>query len=117
VNETVNSQDLKANFGVDGVQNSGRRIQEIPFHGIQLKPSQYNDISPAPGSKGTDIDILIAPVKGPADIELTAVDGKKKLNPWLYDASSTNRHNLETYDLWTEYLGKKRTNVVGNWKE
>ena len=113
--EVITTADLKANFGADGVQNSGRRVGEVPYRGVQFKPNQYSDIQPASGSG--DVDALIVPVQGPKDIELTAPDGKKKVNPWLYDASTTNRHNLETFDLWAEYLGKKRTNIVGNWKE
>ena len=41
-------------------------------------------------------------------------------NYWHYDASSTNRHNLSSYDLWAEYsIGTKGgSNIVvtnGNW--
>jgi hypothetical protein len=53
------------------------------------------------------------PIKGPVELE-----GKTgKINAWFYDVSSTNRHNPESYDLWTEYSGKNRTVVFGNWKE
>jgi hypothetical protein len=42
------------------------------------------------------------------------------LNFWHYDASSTNRHNLASYDLWAEYISgsKSGTNNIatnGNW--
>jgi prepilin-type N-terminal cleavage/methylation domain-containing protein len=41
-------------------------------------------------------------------------------NYWHYDASSTNRHNLSSYDLWAEYVsaGRGGTNIIttnGNW--
>lgn len=41
-------------------------------------------------------------------------------NFWHYDASSTNRHNLSSYDLWAEYsIGAKGgSNIIitnGNW--
>jgi prepilin-type N-terminal cleavage/methylation domain-containing protein len=42
-------------------------------------------------------------------------------NFWHYDASSTNRHNLQSYDLWAEYvIGTKGGSPIfttnGNWK-
>jgi prepilin-type N-terminal cleavage/methylation domain-containing protein len=41
-------------------------------------------------------------------------------NFWHYDASSTNRHNLSSYDLWAEYISSSKggSNVIttnGNW--
>jgi prepilin-type N-terminal cleavage/methylation domain-containing protein len=42
-------------------------------------------------------------------------------NYWHYDASSTNRHNLSSYDLWAEYVigNKGGSNIIttnGNWQ-
>ena len=62
-----------------------------------------------------NVEILITPLPGPYDSKFAAKGGKKLLNPWFYDASSTNRHNMETFDLWTEYKSGKDTNVIGNW--
>jgi len=41
-------------------------------------------------------------------------------NFWHYDSSSTNRHNLQSYDLWAEYTTASRSgsNIIttnGNW--
>jgi prepilin-type N-terminal cleavage/methylation domain-containing protein len=41
-------------------------------------------------------------------------------NFWHYDSSSTNRHNLQSYDLWAEYISanKNGSNIIttnGNW--
>ena len=115
-NEQVSPQHLKNNLGVDGIQNSGRRVNDIPFRGITFRPNQFRQVKPYGGDASADIELLEVPVKGPDHAQ---VDGTNnvKINVWLYDASSTNRHNLETFDLWTEYLDKNRTIVYGNWKE
>jgi len=43
-------------------------------------------------------------------------------NFWHYDSSTTNRHNLATYDLWAEFSigsknGKPTIITNGNWKQ
>jgi prepilin-type N-terminal cleavage/methylation domain-containing protein len=36
-------------------------------------------------------------------------------NFWHYDSSSTNRHNMSSYDLWAEFTVGSVTNTNGNW--
>jgi prepilin-type N-terminal cleavage/methylation domain-containing protein len=36
-------------------------------------------------------------------------------NFWHYDSSSTNRHNMSSYDLWAEFTVGSTTNTNGNW--
>jgi prepilin-type N-terminal cleavage/methylation domain-containing protein len=106
---TVDASKLKTALAAKGVENSARNKKDIPWRGIGFKPNQYASLV----SPNDDVDVLILPVdKGPH-----LLDGVgKKLNPWLYDASSTNRHNMETYDIWAEYAGKDgQTIVIGNW--
>jgi prepilin-type N-terminal cleavage/methylation domain-containing protein len=113
--EEISPTTLKNQFGVDGIQNSARRPGEVAYRNMRFKPSQFAEINVT-----EDVEVLVTPVKGPGHVEMDgklAGGGVKKLNPWMYDASSTNRHNPETFDLWAEYLGKKRTNIIGNWKE
>jgi prepilin-type N-terminal cleavage/methylation domain-containing protein len=105
---TVDASTLRTALGAKGVENSARNKKDIPWRGVGFKQNQYASLNAYP-----DVDILILPVdKGP---HLQDGTGNKKLNPWFYDASSTNRHNMETYDLWAEYAGKDQTVVIGNW--
>jgi prepilin-type N-terminal cleavage/methylation domain-containing protein len=108
--DTVTAVELKNALGAKGVDNSARNKKA--WRGIGFKEKQFADIDGF-----TDVDILLAPIdKGPHLI--TAKGGTRKLNPWFYDASSTNRHNMETYDLWTEYTGREgKTIIIGNWQE
>jgi prepilin-type N-terminal cleavage/methylation domain-containing protein len=110
--DTVTAVELKNALGVKGVDNSARNKKDIPWRGRGFKQGQFADIDGF-----TDVDILIVPIdKGPHLI--TAKGGTKKLNPWFYDASSTNRHNMETFDLWAEYTGRDgKTITIGNWQE
>jgi prepilin-type N-terminal cleavage/methylation domain-containing protein len=106
---TVDAATLKTALGAKGVENSARSKKDIPWRGVGFKPNQYAGLSAYP-----DVDILIVPVdKGP---HLLDGAGNRKLNAWFYDASSTNRHNMETYDVWAEYVGRPgEANVIGNW--
>ena len=108
--DSVLAKEIKEALGVKGVENSARNKKDIPWRGVSFKPNQFADIE-----KYDDVDILIVPVdKGPFTI--LAKDGKRKLNPWFYDCSSTNRHNMESFDLWTEYEGRGgKTNIIANW--
>lgn len=110
--DSVIAKELKEALGVKGVENSARAKKDIPYRGVTFKPNQFDDL------KGyEDVDVLKLPVdKGPHLLD-TKTPGKK-LNPWFYDATSTNRHNTETFDLWAEYEGRdKKNTIIGNWKE
>lgn len=106
-NEIISVADLDTIFKVQGIRNSSREKAGVDFKGFSLRESQYAELK-----QGTDVEILTVPVPGPFMLE-----GKKgKLNPWFYDASSTNRHNRGGFDLWAEIKLGKQTNVIGNWK-
>jgi prepilin-type N-terminal cleavage/methylation domain-containing protein len=114
--EQIKAADLKAAFGVKGVENSARSKKDIPYRGTSFKASEYAEL----GGKwnNTGIQILIVPLKGPHDDKFekaTKTGAAPRLNAWFYDASTTNRHNMETYDLWTEYTARAGTKTVGNW--
>jgi prepilin-type N-terminal cleavage/methylation domain-containing protein len=114
--ESVSAADIKNDLGVKGIENSARNKRDIPFHrGLNFKANEYSEVGPKAGTV-----ILVVPLPGPYDSKFPHYDPRtlkytKNLNPWFYDSSSTNRHNMETYDLWTEYLAAKKTNVLGNW--
>lgn len=72
--------------------------------------TNYGSISYLKGQSG-DLEGLIVPI--------AAVNGNVP-NFWYYDASSTNRHNLASYDLWAVYISttKGGSNILatnGNW--
>jgi prepilin-type N-terminal cleavage/methylation domain-containing protein len=87
-------------------------------NGDALEPHNFFKPSPAPKeyaayavSGGVPICGLIAPT------DLTPGNTN---NFWRYDSSSTNRHNLGSYDLWAEfYVGSKNGKLTmitnGNW--
>ena len=114
--ESAKAVDIRNDLGVKGIENSARSKRDIPFHrGLNFKANEYSEVGP-----NAQTVILIAPLPGPYDSKFPHYDPRtrahtKNLNPWFYDSSSTNRHNMETYDLWTEYLAAKKTNVIGNW--
>lgn len=115
--ESISAATYKSVFKVSGVQNSARDPANVPFTRFVPKPKQYAEIDAT-----DDIEILVVPFPGPVD---RMIQGKRQgdakgpvmLNPWRYDASSTNRHNRNTYDLWAEVQLGKNTVTIGNWKE
>lgn len=107
--------DLKNAFGVDGISNSARDRRDVKYQGIHFKEGQY-----APIVGYNNIYLLTVPVSGPPNNMLSIKpppDGKGgQANVWLYDSSSTNRHNMSSFDLWAVYSIGKRTNTTGNWR-
>lgn len=111
----VTPDDLQKAFGVNGVRNSARVRSDIDFKGFTLKNAQYAELHPTLVGGANNIQILVVPVPGPFEFQ-SSVSGKKMINPWFYDASSTNRHNKSSFDLWAEIFVGGKTQVVANWK-
>jgi prepilin-type N-terminal cleavage/methylation domain-containing protein len=112
--ERIKAADLRAAFGVKGVDNSARSKRDVPWKGVSFKPNQFAELN---GFE--DAEILITPLPGPHELEAkagTSGTATKKVNPWFYDASSTNRNNPESFDLWSEYKTRDGNKVIGNWK-
>ena len=109
-NQVVRAQDLTNVFKIRGLRNSARVKNDIDYKGFHPKQAQYDKIR----FEGSDVDILVVPVPGP--FAFFGTNGTKQINPWFYDASSTNRHNKTGFDLWAEILIGGKTNVIANWK-
>ena len=106
---------LNKTFNVNGVQNSARNKHDLPYKGFSIKASQHSELDEAAYSTGGDVEVLSVPVPGPFELK---GDKNRKINPWFYDSSTTNRHNKATYDLWAEIIigRSKETLIIGNWK-
>jgi len=119
-NDEIESSLLKKYFGVEGIRNSARNRHDRPFKGFAFREAQHEKIYTA----GADaVELLASPVPGPQMIDGQPKNPAKpnpsqkiKFNPWYYDASSTNRHNSRSFDLWTEITIGRDVQVIGNWK-
>jgi prepilin-type N-terminal cleavage/methylation domain-containing protein len=113
----VISTDLSNVLKANGIRNSARAKNDIDYKGFSLKDSQYEYLHPgAYGYTSERIDVIAVPVPGPYTLA-GGPDGKKPINPWFYDASSTNRHNKTAFDLWAEINVGGKTEVIANWKK
>jgi type II secretory pathway pseudopilin PulG len=110
-NETLKIADLDKFFKRKGLRNSARNRFDIDYKGFSVRENQIAELA---GPPEQDVEILAVPVPGPFYVE---GKGGKKIYPWFYDASSTNRRNKASFDLWAEIKIGKQTNIIGNWKE
>lgn len=119
--DTVTPNGLRNVFGVGGIENSARTEREVPYRQTTFKPDQFR---PLDTPEGQNYNVLVIPLKGPNEYDgiIPPATGsgaptRVKINPWFYDATSTNRHNLEGYDLWAEYLVGRdnKVRVIKNW--
>jgi prepilin-type N-terminal cleavage/methylation domain-containing protein len=102
-NVPVPVQTYQYAYARSGVNNANQDGPPRVFFQPQL--TEYTTYSNSP-LKG-----LLVPVPLPYPNNTNA-------NFWHYDASSTNRHNLNSYDLWAEYAGPNGTLISnGNWQQ
>jgi prepilin-type N-terminal cleavage/methylation domain-containing protein len=111
-NEILRTTDLSKVFNRRGIRNSARNKTDIDYKGFSFKESQFAELS-AQQFSVTDVEVMKVPVPGPFTLEGQV---EKKINPWFYDASSTNRHNKNSFDLWAEIVVQRKTNIIANWK-
>lgn len=107
--ESISKATIRKYFNMESFMNSAATEDDVKNFHTQIKPKQ-RDVN----SDG--VVFLTVPVKGPANPLNPLRTGGAQLNTWRYDSSSTNRHNLEGYDLWAEILIAGKTNIIGNWK-
>ncbi len=108
--ETLSPATLAARFTVSGIQNAARNKHDIGYKGFSIRPAQHAVLAPLASG---NIEILSVPVQGFYEV---AGAGNRKINPWFYDASTTNRHNRNGFDLWAEIRVGGGTNILGNWR-
>lgn len=115
-NNRITATSFDKIFKRRGIRNSARNKGDIDFKGFSLREAQKADVNPQiyGGSQEDELELLVVPVPGPFSMESVE---KVKFNPWFYDASSTNRHNKNSYDFWAEIIVQGRTNLIGNWKQ
>lgn len=117
--EVVRAAHLKTAFEVNGIDNSARQKGDVAYRQATFRPNQYSELDIGAG-ESADVEVLVVPINGPHQFfkkQVKAGAPVQYLNPWFYDSSSTNRHNLESFDLWSEYLVGKDTKVIANWKD
>ncbi len=110
--ETIAKDNIRKNFNMESFMNSATTEDDVKNFHAQIKAKQKD-------TNSDGVVFLTVPVKGPANPlnpSRTLSGRPSQLNTWRYDSSSTNRHNLESYDLWAEILIGGKTNIIGNWK-
>ncbi|HEX7862021.1 MAG TPA: type II secretion system protein [Verrucomicrobiae bacterium] len=126
--EFVPATEITKAFGRSGLRNSARNKHDIDYKGFTVKEAQIAELNPTHVQGALEIEILSVPVPTPR--QTAAIPGYpydatplgfegptgKKINPWFYDASSTNRHNKNTFDLWAEIEVGGKPQVIANWK-
>ena len=115
-NESLPALTFDKIFKRRGIRNSARFKNDLDFKGFSLKEAQKEEVDSSKYGAAGDVELLKVPVPGPFLLD-ERPPSKAKFNPWFYDASSTNRHNRNSYDLWAEITVQGKTTVIGNWKQ
>ena len=108
-NKTVTNADYKNAFNIGGIRNAaipntdsdtsyGKKFYHPVPKANQHKTASVNNVN---------VELLVCPV----DLQTG------QINPWKYDASSTNRHNLDSFDIWADFSAGGKTVTIGNWKQ
>lgn len=97
---------VKSFFNRGGISNSRRGSEG---DAKQFYAAKENEIKAIAQQDDKDEQRGVLVLVGPVDLN------PGEINPWRYDASSTNRHNADGYDLWLEFVIGGKTNIIGNW--
>jgi len=104
-------------YNLGGVLNAGSQMQVI--YKPLPTPNAYGYypgfLLPSASQRLTNFQGLLVPVEMPQTLDPANSGGRTPTlaNFWHYDASSTNRHNPNSYDLWAEFVVGKGKN--GEW--
>lgn len=109
--ENVTPAQLQGYFSLNGIQNSARVARDVPYRAGDFKASQHKKMEVVGGDY---VEMLVVPVPGP---QMLPAQGGGTFNGWFYDASSTNRHNRKSFDLWAEINVRGDVQVIGNWAQ
>lgn len=117
-------------YELTGPTYDANTIQYTCFDGSVIKSNEYyvafnradiaNSIEPqpflSPPPRSADYKSNFVPGAPNVNFLMVPVDlnGETK-NPWRYDASSTNRHNTDSFDLWAVFTVGNKTVTNGNW--
>jgi prepilin-type N-terminal cleavage/methylation domain-containing protein len=104
----IPSATVKNFFNADGFVNASADPRKAPRAYFQPRASQYAQISTAP-----DVEVLVVPVKWPLNWA-NQPTGQKGVNPWHY-VSTRPTNNVNSFDLWAEWVEGKRIKMLSNW--
>ena len=113
--ETIGVARIKNRFGVDGFQNAVTDPAKVRNYLRELKGTQRAKFTSDP----TDVEVLKVHLQWPLKSTQPPIPENPALNPWRYLVASPNNstnHNLDSYDLWAEYVDGKHVRVLGNWR-
>ncbi len=112
---SITTNQLASAVGRQGIANSAPTNsvdqRSVSFLIPAPNATQYKEYSGFPGVYG-----LVVPVSLDRDPANPAVQTSPDfVNFWHYDASSANRHNMDSYDVWAVYSLGKNIVTNGNW--
>lgn len=96
---------------VNASSGSGDEARKSKDCIVGIKPGQYLEIQ----NNGVTGAVLGTSVLGP--LMLTNTVNEKVINPFRYDASSTNRNNAKGFDVWVDIIVGGKTNRISNWND
>jgi prepilin-type N-terminal cleavage/methylation domain-containing protein len=98
-NNSITSNQIYSAFGLGGIVNSS------PAGRPKTAKDYLKGLKPGNIKEEAGVKYVVFPRKGP--------DGD--FNPVRYDASSANRHNLDSYDVWIDVMIGGKQVTIGNW--
>jgi prepilin-type N-terminal cleavage/methylation domain-containing protein len=107
----LSSAEVTTVFGRKGFVNASTSRSEIRNFIPHVKTNHVLPVT-IQGLGQKPAYLLAVPVRGPSNI----FDKSGRMNFWHYK-STQPINNPGSYDLWTEIVVGKKTNMIGNWNE
>lgn len=102
---------VKARLNVDGFANAvtdSARVRQF----LSPKSQQVSTLSRDPN----DVEVLVVPVAWPLRAAQQPIPEVPGLNPWRYLGPGNATNNVDSFDLWAEFVDGNHVRVMGNWR-
>jgi prepilin-type N-terminal cleavage/methylation domain-containing protein len=116
--DMLTSAQVNSYFNMMGFANAANSRDEAQNFCPTVSSDELGNINTGSNPLASPVWVFVLPADGPLAFQSQERGGKQRwVVPWCYDASSTNRMNAESYDLWIDIVLGGKTNRICNWSD
>jgi prepilin-type N-terminal cleavage/methylation domain-containing protein len=109
--QVLRPQLVRDRFNVEGFANAVTDPGQVRRF-LDPKSEQVATLS----RQVDDVEVLVVPVAWPLRAAQQPIPENPGLNPWRYLGPGNATNNVDSFDLWAEFVDGKHVRVMGNWR-
>ena len=109
--QVLRPEVLQSRFNVEGFANASTDPAQVRQF-LNPKSQQVAALSQDPN----DLEVLVVPVPWPLRAAQQPIPERPGLNPWRYLGPVNATNNVDSFDLWAEFVDGNHVRVTSNWR-